>query len=43
MQYSRNDYPYCDDPKDYLNKKISYSLDSRKLEGIRLFLKKINI
>ena len=43
MQYSNNDYPYCDDPKDYLNNKISYSLDSRKLEGMRLFLKKIII
>jgi chorismate dehydratase len=43
MQEGINDYPYCEDPKDYLNNKISYSLDSRKLEGMRLFLKKIII
>ena len=34
-------YPHCANPKDYLNNKISYRLDTKKLEGMELFLKKI--
>ncbi|MEC7863930.1 MAG: MqnA/MqnD/SBP family protein, partial [Bacteroidota bacterium] len=34
-------YPHCENPRDYLNNKISYRLDSKKLEGMDLFLKKI--
>jgi len=36
-----NNYPYCENPKDYLNNKISYTLDAKKLESMELFLKKI--
>lgn len=32
---------YCENPKDYLNNKISYSLDSEKMKGMHLFLRKI--
>ena len=34
-------YPYCENPKEYLNNKISYILDAEKLKGMELFLKKI--
>ena len=32
---------YCDNPKEYLNRKISYILDEEKRKGMELFLKKI--
>jgi len=31
----------CKYPKAYLNNKISYVLDSEKIDGMNLFLKKI--
>ena len=34
-------YLYCENPKTYLNNKISYVLDAEKLAGMELFLKKI--
>jgi len=34
-------YPNCKNPEDYLNNKISYSLDSEKKKGMELFLRKI--
>ena len=34
-------YPKCENPKDYLNNKISYNLDSEKQKGMELFLSKI--
>ena len=34
-------YPHCENPKEYLNNKISYTLDTEKLEGMELFLKKL--
>ena len=33
-------YSHCDNPKEYLNKKISYILDEEKRKGMELFLKK---
>jgi chorismate dehydratase len=35
-------YPNCKNPEDYLNNKISYSLDAQKQKGMKLFLKKVN-
>ena len=35
-------YPNCENPEDYLNNKISYSLDSEKQKGMELFLRKIS-
>ena len=29
-------------PKEYLNNKISYTLDEKKMDGMNLFLKKIS-
>ena len=37
-----NSYPNCENPEDYLNNKISYSLDSEKQKGMELFLRKIS-
>ena len=34
-------YPNCQNPKDYLNNRISYMLDAKKLEGLELFLNKL--
>jgi chorismate dehydratase len=34
-------YPNCTTPDDYLNNKISYSLDAEKQKGMELFLEKI--
>ena len=34
-------YSHCDNPKEYLNRKISYILDEEKRTGMELFLKKI--
>ena len=34
-------YLYCENPKTYLNNRISYVLDAEKLAGMELFLKKI--
>ena len=34
-------YPNCVNPEDYLNNKISYSLDAEKQKGMELFLRKI--
>lgn len=36
-----HNYPYCENPKDYLNNRISYMLDAKKLESMDLFLSKI--
>tara|TARA_B110000196_G_scaffold264717_1_gene237382 strand:- start:141 stop:887 length:747 start_codon:yes stop_codon:yes gene_type:complete len=38
-----NNYPNCENPKDYLNNKISYALDSEKKKGMEFFLRKINL
>ena len=35
-------YPNCESPEDYLNNKISYSLDAEKQKGMELFLRKIS-
>jgi chorismate dehydratase len=35
-------YPNCENPRDYLNNKISYSLDIEKQKGMELFLRKIS-
>ena len=39
----RENYNYfnCNNPKDYLENKISYSLDERKIEAMRYFLDKL--
>jgi chorismate dehydratase len=37
-----SNYPNCENPKDYLNNKISYRLDAEKQKGMKLFLSKIN-
>ena len=37
-----DNYSHCDNPKEYLNEKISYILDDKKRKGMELFLKKIN-
>jgi len=34
-------YPNCENPEDYLNNKISYSLDAEKQKGMELFLSKL--
>jgi len=34
-------YPHCKNPKEYLNHKISYTLDEDKRKGMELFLSKI--
>ena len=36
-----NNYPSCEKPKDYLNNKISYNLDSEMRKGMELFLRKV--
>ena len=36
-----DNYPYCENPKDYLNHKISFLLDAEKQKGMVLFLEKI--
>ena len=41
LQKEGNSYAYCENPKDYLNNKISYNLDPEKLGGMKLFLKKL--
>jgi len=35
-------YLNCESPEDYLNNKISYSLDAKKQKGMELFLRKIS-
>ena len=35
-------YPNCENPEDYLNNKISYTLDAEKQKGMKLFLRKIS-
>ena len=35
-------YPNCKNPEDYLNNKISYTLDAEKQKGMELFLRKIS-
>ena len=35
-------YPNCENMEDYLNNKISYSLDGEKQKGMKLFLRKIS-
>ena len=34
-------YPNCTNPEDYLNNKISYTLDTEKKKGMELFLNKL--
>ena len=34
-------YPHCKNPEEYLNHKISYTLDEDKRKGMKLFLKKL--
>ena len=34
-----DNYPNCTNPEDYLNNKISYTLDAEKQKGMKLFLK----
>jgi chorismate dehydratase len=41
LEHEGDNYPNCENPRDYLNNKISYRLDSKKLESMELFLKKI--
>jgi chorismate dehydratase len=36
-----DNYPNCTNPKDYLNNKISYNLDSEMRKGMELFLRKV--
>ena len=36
-----DNYPHCENPKDYLNHKISFLLDAEKQKGMVLFLEKI--
>ena len=38
----KHNFPYCENPIDYLNNKISYYLDDNKRKGMELFLNKIN-
>jgi chorismate dehydratase len=35
-------YPNCTNPEDYLNNKISYTLDAEKQKGMELFLNKLS-
>jgi len=37
-----SNYPNCENPKCYLNNRISYNLDAKKKKGMELFLNKIN-
>ncbi len=41
LAFEVDSYPNCKNPEDYLNNKISYSLDSEKKKGMELFLRKI--
>ena len=41
LALERDSYPNCKNPEDYLNNKISYSLDYDKRKGMELFLRKI--
>ena len=41
LALERESYPNCENPEDYLNNKISYSLDAEKQKGMELFLRKI--
>ena len=36
-----DNYPNCTNPKDYLNNKISYNLDSEMRKGMELFLSNV--
>jgi chorismate dehydratase len=42
LALERENYPNCESPEDYLNNKISYSLDAEKQKGMELFLRKIS-
>jgi len=42
LALERDSYPNCENPEDYLNNKISYSLDFEKQKGMELFLRKIS-
>jgi len=42
LAFEGDSYPNCENPVDYLNNKISYSLDSEKQKGMELFLRKIS-
>ena len=42
LALERESYPNCENPEDYLNNKISYSLDAEKQKGMELFLRKIS-
>ncbi|CAI8272645.1 MAG: Chorismate dehydratase [Cryomorphaceae bacterium] len=41
LALEKDSYPNCKNPEDYLNNKISYSLDYDKRKGMELFLRKI--
>ena len=41
VDIEKHNFPHCKNPNDYLNNKISYILDKKKIEGMKLFLSKI--
>ena len=41
LNHERYNYLHCKNPQDYLNNKISYHLDAKKIEAMDLFLSKI--
>jgi chorismate dehydratase len=41
LDIEKHNFPHCKNPNDYLNNKISYILDKKKIEGMKLFLSKI--
>ena len=41
VEIEKHNFPHCKNPNDYLNNKISYILDKKKIEGMKLFLSKI--
>tara|TARA_B100000700_G_C14938138_1_gene805411 strand:- start:463 stop:1206 length:744 start_codon:yes stop_codon:yes gene_type:complete len=41
VEIEKHNFPYCQNPNDYLNNKISYILDNNKRAGMNLFLSKI--
>ena len=41
LNFKGNNYSSCEKPKDYLNNKISYNLDSEMRKGMEIFLRKV--
>ena len=41
VEIEKHNFTHCKNPDDYLNNKISYILDKKKIEGMKLFLSKI--